>query len=180
MLTRDALFRIRAAAARSSWPRRARDLLSRGAGKADPGPARRAGPGTPVVAPRATTAAACRTAGRAHRRRRRPSVRPDRPGSVSLDGGHRNTEYTTWLAAQGAWAKAELAKLPKRDELFARIRELGNGVSSVWGIEIEHGRTIYPTLPAGAQLAKLATRDGTAERILIDPRSSDPVTSMLR
>jgi prolyl oligopeptidase len=80
-----------------------------------------------------------------------------------------NAEYTTWLTAQGAWAKRELAKLPKRDELFTRIRELGNGVSAVWGVQIEHGRTIYSTLPADAQLAKLATRDGAVERILIDP-----------
>jgi prolyl oligopeptidase len=80
-----------------------------------------------------------------------------------------NTEYTTWLAAQGAWAKGELAKLPRRDELFKRIRELGLGLGSVWGVEIEGGRTIYSELPAGAQLAKLMTRDGQTPRVLLDP-----------
>ncbi|HET9987569.1 MAG TPA: prolyl oligopeptidase family serine peptidase [Kofleriaceae bacterium] len=83
--------------------------------------------------------------------------------------GIANTEYTTWLAAQGAWAKRELAKLPKRDELFSRIRELGLGLTAVYGVQIEGGRTIYSELPAGAQLAKLMTRDGTTPRTLLDP-----------
>jgi prolyl oligopeptidase len=80
-----------------------------------------------------------------------------------------NTEYTTWLAAQGAWAKTELAKLAKRDELFARIRELGLGLGAVYGVQIQAARTIYSELPAGAQLAKLMTRDGQTPRVLLDP-----------
>ena len=80
-----------------------------------------------------------------------------------------NAEYTTWLAAQGAWAKGELGKLPKRAELFARIRELGLGLTSVYDVQIQAGRTIYSELPAGAQLAKLMTRDGAASRVLLDP-----------
>jgi len=80
-----------------------------------------------------------------------------------------NAEYTTWLAAQGAWAKTQLEKLPKRDELFNRLRELGLGVTAVWGVQIQRGRTIYSELPAGAQLAKLMTRDGDKPRVLLDP-----------
>ena len=80
-----------------------------------------------------------------------------------------NKELQTWLAAQGDYAKGELAKLAERDKLLPRIRELGLGVSTVSGVQIARGRTIYTTLPANAQLAKLATRDGTTERILVDP-----------
>jgi len=80
-----------------------------------------------------------------------------------------NAEYTTWLAAQGAWAKKELAEIPKRDELFKRLRELGLGQTGVGGVQIQNGRTIYSELPEGAQLAKLMTRDGATPRVLIDP-----------
>jgi len=86
-----------------------------------------------------------------------------------------NTEYTTWLAAQGTWAKGELAKLPRRDELFKRLRELGLGQTGVWGVQIQAGRTIYSELPEGAQLAKLMTRDGDKPRVLLDPEKlGDP------
>src|SRR4051812_28034213 len=83
--------------------------------------------------------------------------------------GIANQEFKTWLAAQGAYAKGELAKLAEQAKLLPRIRELGLGVSTVSGIAIQRGRTIYTTLPANAQLAKLATRDGDTERILVDP-----------
>lgn len=83
--------------------------------------------------------------------------------------GMDNPEYRTWLTAQGAYAKTELAKLPERDKLLPRIRELGNGVAAAYGLQIARGRTIYSTLPANAQLAKLATREGDQERILLDP-----------
>src|SRR5689334_18942244 len=74
--------------------------------------------------------------------------------------GADNPEYKTWLAAQGEWSRAQLAKLPGRDALFARVREIGLGASTVGGLEIANGRTIYITTPENAQLAKLATRDG--------------------
>lgn len=83
--------------------------------------------------------------------------------------GNDNAEYKTWLTAQGEYAQKRLSKLPGRDALFARLRELGLGASTISGVQIHNGRTIYRTLPAGAQLAKLATLDGTKERILIDP-----------
>jgi len=83
--------------------------------------------------------------------------------------GADNAEYKTWLTAQGAWARDELAKIPGRDALLARVRELGLGTSTVDGVEARNGRTIYVTTPENAKLAKLATRDHGTERILIDP-----------
>jgi prolyl oligopeptidase len=83
--------------------------------------------------------------------------------------GNDNAEYKTWLTAHGDYAKGELAKSPGRDKLHARIRELGLGVSNVFAVDSHSDRTIYSTLPENAQLAKLATRDGTTERILVDP-----------
>lgn len=80
-----------------------------------------------------------------------------------------NAEYQAWLKAQGDWARDELSKVAGRDALLARVRELGLGTSTIGGVETMSGRTIYTTIPENAQLAKLATRDGGTERILIDP-----------
>ena len=87
-----------------------------------------------------------------------------------MEGTH-NAEFETWLRAQGDFAAAELAKPPGRDKLHARIRELGLDLRAVWGVQLASGRMIYSVMPANAQLAKLATREGTAERILIDPET---------
>src|SRR5689334_1302481 len=50
--------------------------------------------------------------------------------------GPDNPELKTWLAAQGAWAHDQLAKLPGRDALLARVREIGLGASTVGGLQI--------------------------------------------
>jgi prolyl oligopeptidase len=83
--------------------------------------------------------------------------------------GTDNPEFKAWLTAQGEYATKLLGKLPGRDTLRARVRELGLGVTAVFNVQIQGGRAIYSVLPAGAQLAKLATRDGATQRILIDP-----------
>ena len=84
--------------------------------------------------------------------------------------GSTNPELEQWLRAQGAYAAKQLARLPGRDRLHARIRELGLGVTAVFNVQIAGGRTFYERLPAGAQLATLVVRDpGGKDRVLVDP-----------
>jgi prolyl oligopeptidase len=83
-----------------------------------------------------------------------------------------NAEFSSWLLAQGQFAATELAKPKGRDALFARLRELGLGVSAVFNVQRGGKRLFHNTFPANAQLAKLAVRepDGTT-RVLVDPEA---------
>jgi prolyl oligopeptidase len=86
--------------------------------------------------------------------------------------GDDNPELKTWLRAQADHAAGELAKLPGRDKLYARLRGLGLGVSAVFDVQLAGGRLFHQVLPAGDQLAKLAVRDpGGKTRILVDPQA---------
>jgi len=73
--------------------------------------------------------------------------------------GIENPEHTKWLTAQAEYARGELAKPRGREALFARIRELGLGVSAVYGVQRGGKRLFYGTLPANAQLGKLVVRE---------------------
>jgi prolyl oligopeptidase len=86
-----------------------------------------------------------------------------------MEGGE-NAEATAWLKAHGDHGRATIAKLPGRDALHARVRELGLARSGLWGTQIQSGVTIQSSLPANVQLARLVVRDKDgSERILIDP-----------
>ena len=86
--------------------------------------------------------------------------------------GTENEETKAWLSAQGELAAKQLATSPHRAELYKRIRELGLGVSAVYNVQVGGKRIFHNTLPANAQLAKLAVReaDGTT-RVLVDPET---------
>ncbi|HUJ58187.1 MAG TPA: prolyl oligopeptidase family serine peptidase [Kofleriaceae bacterium] len=83
--------------------------------------------------------------------------------------GTDNAELTAWLRAQGAYAAHELAHLPGRDALYARIRELTLGVTAVFDVQLAGGRMFHKVLPAGQQLAQLAVREPAGDRVLVDP-----------
>ncbi len=86
--------------------------------------------------------------------------------------GTDNAEHTAWLRAQGEDAAAKLAKIPGRDKLYARLRELGLGISGVFDVQLGGTRVFHRVFPANAQLAKLAVRDADGKtRILIDPEA---------
>src|SRR5438105_3447283 len=72
--------------------------------------------------------------------------------------GTDNPELTAWLRAQGDVAAHDLAKLPDRDALRARIRELGLGVTAVFDVQLGGDRTFHKVLRAGEQLADLVVR----------------------
>jgi prolyl oligopeptidase len=84
--------------------------------------------------------------------------------------GNDNPERDAWMRAQGAYAEAVFAKIPKRDELLGRLRALGGDVASQGYVTIAGGRTFYFDIAAGAALPVLKVReaDGT-ERVLVDP-----------
>ena len=82
--------------------------------------------------------------------------------------GNDNAEVTAWLRAQGDYTRAWLARIPARDALFQRIRELGLGTSSSFGLQSAGGRLFYTHINAGEQLPKLMVRGGR-ERVLVDP-----------
>jgi prolyl oligopeptidase len=84
--------------------------------------------------------------------------------------GTDNAELTSWLRAQGETAARDLGKLPGRDKLRARVRELGLGVTAVFDVQLGGDRTFYKVLRAEAQLADLAVRDAKGEeRVLVSP-----------
>jgi prolyl oligopeptidase len=88
-----------------------------------------------------------------------------------MEGGA-NAEFDAWLRSQGAYAAAYLARLPGRDNLYRRLRELGLGTSTPYGLQLAGGRAFYFVLAEGEQLPRLCTRgpDGK-ERTLVDPTS---------
>jgi prolyl oligopeptidase len=88
-----------------------------------------------------------------------------------MEGGD-NAEHTEWLRAQGDYAATQLANLPGRDKLYARLRELGLGVTGVFDVQLGGKRVFYRLFPANAQLAKLAVRDADGKtRVLVDPET---------
>jgi prolyl oligopeptidase len=84
--------------------------------------------------------------------------------------GAENQEMTAWLRAHGEHAARELAKIPGREQLHQRIRELGRSISLAYGVAPANGRLFYEALSGGDQLAKLVVREpGGETRVLLDP-----------
>jgi prolyl oligopeptidase len=83
--------------------------------------------------------------------------------------GNDNPELTAWLRAQGDWTRGYLARLPGRDRLLARIRELGNATGAVDHARAVGDKLFYFRTAPGEQLAKVIVRDAGAERVLADP-----------
>ena len=84
--------------------------------------------------------------------------------------GNDNAEVTEWLKAQGTYTANWLARIPGRDALLRRVRDLGLGTSAAGGVQLAGGRMFYRHIGAGEQLPKLMVRDATrGERVLVDP-----------
>src|SRR5262249_43616488 len=83
--------------------------------------------------------------------------------------GHGNAHTTAWLKTQGEYTRAYLARLPGREKLLARIRELGLSTSGSSDVQVAGGRAFYHHLAADAQLSTLVVRDKGGERVLVDP-----------
>jgi prolyl oligopeptidase len=85
----------------------------------------------------------------------------------------KDPDVQAWFKGQSDYTSGVLAKLPGRDELLARIKELDNGrpyrISQIH--RMRDGRLFYLKINAGEILGKLYTRsklDGE-EKLLVDP-----------
>jgi prolyl oligopeptidase len=83
--------------------------------------------------------------------------------------GDANPEATAWIAAQGDQARDYLARLPGRETLLARIRELGNATGSISRVRQAGDKVFYFRTAPGEQLAKIMVREGGKVRVLADP-----------
>ena len=83
--------------------------------------------------------------------------------------GDRNPELTEWLEAQGDRTREYLARIPGRDALLARVRELGNATETAGRAMQAGGKLFYFKTAPGEQLAKIMVREGSKERALADP-----------
>jgi protease II len=87
--------------------------------------------------------------------------------------GHDNPEATSWLDAQGDHTRAYLARLPGRNALLARIRELGNATATTSAVQRVGAKLFYLRTAPGDQLAKIVVREAGKERVLVDPATFD-------
>ncbi len=79
-----------------------------------------------------------------------------------------------WLAAQNDHARAYFARLPARDAIAKRLRELDVGVDEVRRVGAAPGprgeRTFWLKCPGGCAISRLYVREGGGpERLLYDP-----------
>ena len=84
-------------------------------------------------------------------------------------------ELQAFLAGQDAFARAQLAKIPGREALLARIRELSAASVSITSVALANGKLFYLKLAPGRATPVLCARDGFAgaERVLVDPATFD-------
>ncbi|MFP2926133.1 prolyl oligopeptidase family serine peptidase [Pyxidicoccus sp. 3LG] len=79
-------------------------------------------------------------------------------------------ELTTWMTAQGEYATRALATLQGREALHARVRELGEGTSTVTQVVPVAGRTFFFKLEAGDAARKFMVREADgSKRVLLAP-----------
>ncbi len=90
-------------------------------------------------------------------------------------------EVKAWMAAQDKLARAELAKLPGRDKLIARLKELYY-LEAISPPRQLGGRLFYTRMHKDKEKAIVYVREGEtgAERVLLDPNtlSADGSTSL--
>ncbi len=80
-------------------------------------------------------------------------------------------EVVAWMKAQNDYTRSVLARIPGRDKLLARIKELDNAGSVVSGVQVWGGKYFYFRADPGSDNRKLFVRDvgSTSERLLVDP-----------
>jgi prolyl oligopeptidase len=78
-------------------------------------------------------------------------------------------EVQSWMRAEDDLAAAELAKIPVRDALAARMKELAHA-GQRWAPQTFGARLFYQDREAGKDRAVVRCRDGThGDRVLLDP-----------
>ncbi len=84
-------------------------------------------------------------------------------------------EARAHLEAQDEHARSQLARIPGREAMLARIRELSAGTVAVTAISMAEGRVFYLKFAPGRATPVLCVREGFAgaERVLVDPSRFD-------
>ncbi len=80
-------------------------------------------------------------------------------------------EVVAWMKAQNDYARTVLARIPGRDKLATRIKDLDNAGSVVSAVQVWGGKYFYFRTDPGSDNRKLYVRDvgSTSERLLVDP-----------
>src|SRR5262249_50715348 len=90
----------------------------------------------------------------------------------------KSPEVQAWIKGQADYADSVLSRMPIRDELLARIKELDSGrpfrVTDIW--RSAGGPMFYLKVGAGESLEKLYMRKtpGGTEALLLDPSTLTP------
>lgn len=137
-------------------------------------PVRTEAPAAPAAAAPSVAAAPAPPAPSGPPRARTVDVTETRFGVTVADPyrwmeGNDNPELNAWLRAQAAWTRGYLDRIPGRDALLARIRELGHATGVATGAQRVGGKLIYFETAPGEQVAKIVVREGGKQRLVIEP-----------
>ena len=82
-----------------------------------------------------------------------------------------NPTVVAWMKAENDHTRSVLGKIPGRDKLLERIKQLDNAGNVVAGLQVWGGRYFYFKTEPGWDNRKLYVRDklGAKERLLVDP-----------
>ena len=82
-----------------------------------------------------------------------------------------DAEVVAWMKAQNDYTREALAKIPGRDKLLDRIKQLDNAGPSVGGLQVWGGHYFYLKAEPGSDNRRLYVRDtvNAPERLLVDP-----------
>jgi len=83
----------------------------------------------------------------------------------------KDPEFQAYLKAQDDRTRAALKAIPGREALIARIGALEETIISSSGVVRRHGQLFYQKISPGSNLPKLYVRNGTDERVLLDPQA---------
>ncbi len=82
-------------------------------------------------------------------------------------------DFQAWARGQADYTNAQLARIPGRAALLARIHALDNANPAVRDVQTAGGKVFYRKAAPGDDNARLFVRDGLrgAERVLLDPQA---------
>src|SRR6185295_15302253 len=99
-------------------------------------------------------------------------------GSAGLDSGKTDAaldaKVSAWTDAQNAYTRSVLDRLPRRQEIEARLRKLESGGGFRGGVRVRGDWTFYQQISPGQQQPVLMVANkGGEPRVLIDPVAVD-------
>ena len=74
-----------------------------------------------------------------------------------------------WLKAQDTYTRAQLTAIPGREKFLARVKEVDTASTRVRSVQVSGGKIFYLKADPGADNVKLYVKEGSNERLLLDP-----------